>query len=87
MLIESAILNTVNLIVDQYGNYIVQYILMQKDFNLNKRLIQMLIRNICDLSKQKYSSNVIEKVGQNYFIFSASNIVIKKPKICYLVRL
>lgn len=62
MLLESAISNTVELIVDQYGNYIVQYILMQKDYELNKKLIAMLIRNICNLSKQKYSSNVIEKV-------------------------
>lgn len=47
---------------DQYGNYIIQFIVSLNDFQLNRRIVEYFITDINYLSKQKFSSNVIEKV-------------------------
>ena len=55
--------NTQKFVVDQYGNYVVQYVILLKDFNTNKLIAdQFLMMNIIAISKQKFSSNVVEKV-------------------------
>ena len=48
---------------DQFANYIIQYILSLNDFTINKKIAELFIKNIWELSKQKFSSNVIEKVN------------------------
>ncbi len=50
-------------ILDQYGNYVVQYVIMLKDMNVNKQIADEFLKmNVISISKQKFSSNVIEKV-------------------------
>jgi hypothetical protein len=49
--------------MDQYGNYVIQYMLCLGDSELNAKVIASLLKDIVYLSKQKYSSNVIEKVS------------------------
>ena len=61
-MIDKIIACTFDLIVDQYGNYVVQYILSLGNLDYNKRIIMTLLNHIIYLSKQKYSSNVVEKV-------------------------
>jgi len=48
--------------MDQYGNYVLQYIITLADFKNNDKIANFFKYNIGHLSKQKFSSNVIEKV-------------------------
>ncbi len=52
-----------NLIKDPFGNYVIQYFLQINNFYISKILIDEIVKTgeICSLSKQKFSSNVIEK--------------------------
>ena len=74
------------IVVDQYGNYIIQYILkMIKEQNNNnyklENIFKFIIDDLVTYSNQKYSSNVIEK------LFSIGELRIllinklKEPKI------
>jgi len=62
ILINNIIKNTCNFILDQYANYVVQYIVTLGDQEVNKKFAKEIINNdINYLSKQRFSSNVIEK--------------------------
>lgn len=61
-MVENLISYSLTLILDQYGNYVVQYILAMHNMEYNRKIIMGLLKDICYLSKQKYSSNVVEKV-------------------------
>ena len=50
------------LITDPYGNYLVQFVLDMKNFEDNKYIIKRFSNDIAFYCKQKYSSNVVEKV-------------------------
>ena len=58
-----------NLIKDQFGNYLIQYILMHtKTEEKFKEILPIILKieeNIIDLCKSKYSANVIEKSFEN----------------------
>ncbi|KAL1917259.1 uncharacterized protein VTP21DRAFT_4915 [Calcarisporiella thermophila] len=61
-LAEQVIANGLTLVMDPFGNYVVQYILDLHDDLISQRLIHTNFRgNVCRLSMQKFSSNVIEK--------------------------
>ncbi len=47
---------------DQFGNYVIQFVISLKDQILINRIINSFKNNIEYLSKQKFASNVIEKV-------------------------
>ncbi|KAG2187274.1 hypothetical protein INT44_004959, partial [Umbelopsis vinacea] len=49
------------LVQDPFGNYVVQYVLDLGDAAFSDALIRRFIGNVCTLSVQKFSSNVIEK--------------------------
>ena len=64
------ILNAINkkiklLIVDQYGNYVIQFIIKINGEERNKNIFDIIIKDLCFYSNQKFSSNVIEK----FFLF------------------
>jgi hypothetical protein len=64
-MIRQIIKNTQILVEDQFGNYVVQYVILMRDFSVNKLISdEFLQMNIVSLSKQKFSSNVVEKVKQ-----------------------
>lgn len=50
-----------DLVQDPFGNYVVQYILDLDEASFTKPLCESFATRICALSKQKFSSNVIEK--------------------------
>lgn len=50
-----------DLVQDAYGNYVVQYILDLDEVNFTRPLCQSFRGKVVALSKQKFSSNVIEK--------------------------
>ena len=47
---------------DPFANYVVQFLLEKKDFTINKRIADQLKGSYLELSTEKFSSNVIEKV-------------------------
>ncbi|EED15139.1 RNA-binding protein, putative [Talaromyces stipitatus ATCC 10500] len=53
--------NAFSLVQDPFGNYVVQYILDLSEPHFTEPLCQSFLGNIPPLSKQKFSSNVIEK--------------------------
>ena len=61
-LIESLINNCKVLISDQCGNYIIQFIISLKNDKVNEKVVSILIGDLEDYSKQKFSSNVVEKI-------------------------
>jgi hypothetical protein len=75
-IIKHVIQNTQDLIRDQYGNYVLQDII-EKDPAAGNAIVDIFIGNIVYLSKQKYSSNVIEKVN----FFNYSSLTFAKTKL------
>jgi hypothetical protein len=53
--------NAAALVVDPFGNYVVQYIIDLNEPAFTEPLVRMFAGNIVSLSKHKFSSNVIEK--------------------------
>jgi hypothetical protein len=49
------------IITNQYGNYIIQNIIMKENLNLKFNIIETIIKNIVNFSNQKFSSNVVER--------------------------
>lgn len=69
--INNIINNILTLIRDQYGNYIIQYILEHGNINDKKQIIIQLSGKYYELSRNKVSSNVIEKCVR--FCFSSED--------------
>ena len=61
-LVAEIVRNSLTLVKDPYGNYVVQYILKLKDPLIVQDIWKQLKGNVAPLSKQKFSSNVIEKM-------------------------
>lgn len=61
-LIKKIIENTIILMSDPFGNYVVQYIILLKNYDVIYQISNTMKSYITYLSKQKFSSNVIEKV-------------------------
>jgi pumilio RNA-binding family len=53
--------NTLVFVKNPFGNYVVQFVLKLKNQQVNLIVSKELMSNIISLSKQKFSSNVIEK--------------------------
>ena len=49
------------LFTDQFGNYVVQYVVNACDYEINKIIVSNLLYDIPKFASQKFSSNVIEK--------------------------
>jgi hypothetical protein len=60
-LIAQITTNAFALVQDPFGNYVIQYILDLSEPHFTEPLCQAFLGNISPLSKQKFSSNVIEK--------------------------
>ena len=60
-LINNIVNNTNYIIGSQCGLYVFQFIMNKKNYQINDIILQKIINNVIKLSKQKYSSNVIEK--------------------------
>jgi hypothetical protein len=61
-LINNVIDNAVDLMLDQYGNYVIQFVVSLSINEYNLKIMNYLKKDLFNFSKQKYSSNVIEKV-------------------------
>ena len=57
-----------NIITNQYGNYLIQNIVLLDNEKLKENIINDIAKNICFYSNQKFSSNVVEKCFDDDFI-------------------
>lgn len=78
-LIDKIVENTFILMSDSYGNYLLQYVLMMNDYETNYKITSHFKNKIGYLSKQKFSSNVIEKCFDHC---DAQTIAILVKEIC-----
>jgi pumilio RNA-binding family len=62
VIINKLVENTILLMCDAFGNYVLQYIITLEDFDVNYKIASCFKSHITYMSKQKFSSNVIEKV-------------------------
>jgi len=53
--------NTISLIQDQYGNYVIQHILEKGNINDKNEIIKKVHGKFLQMSKHKFASNVVEK--------------------------
>ena len=60
-LIINIINNTNNLVGNQCGLYVLQFIMSKNNYYINDAILGQIINKIIFLSKRKYSSNVVEK--------------------------
>ncbi|KAI5841910.1 armadillo-type protein [Morchella snyderi] len=60
-LVQQITAHAVQLVQDPFGNYVVQYILDLNEPMFSEPLILQFRGRVCELSKQKFSSNVMEK--------------------------
>ena len=60
-LLINLINNTDNLVGNQCGLYVLQFIMNKNNYYINDTILDKIINKIIFLSKRKYSSNVIEK--------------------------
>ena len=65
-IIQSILSNCLTLIIDPFGNYIIQYLLTLEDSNITLNIINQIINNVSFYSKHRYANYVIEKI----FIYS-----------------
>ena len=61
MLVNNLINNCLVLIIDQYGNYVIQSILLLNESKSSSAIAMKIIDNVAYYSKHRYSSNVVEK--------------------------
>jgi hypothetical protein len=74
-IMKKIISNTEELITNIYGNYVIQYIISLNNQEFNCQIVEKFKSNIIHLSKQKFSSNVIERCF-DHCKDSAKNILI-----------
>lgn len=74
-IIKMIIFHTEKLITNVYGNYVIQFIISMSNQEFNCQIIEKFKNNIIYLSKQKFSSNVIERCF-DFCKESAKNILI-----------
>ena len=60
-LLENISNNSMFLILNQYGNYVIQFVISKNIIPINDKIVEGFIDNLIFLAKQTYSSNVIEK--------------------------
>ena len=61
ILFTNIINNTNNLVGNQCGLYVLQFIMNKNNYYINDAILNQIINKIIYLSKRKYSSNVVEK--------------------------
>jgi len=60
-LIDELLMHVPDLVLDQYGNYVIQHILEKGNEDERKRIIEVVKGRVWALSQHKFASNVVEK--------------------------
>lgn len=64
LLVGAICRSSLPLVRDQFGNYVVQYVLNLQDPQANSEVLRSLLGRLSALSREKFSSNVIERCLQ-----------------------
>jgi hypothetical protein len=82
-IIDKIIENTYILMSDQFGNYILQNVIIIDNLVINDKISIYFKNKVCYLAKQKYTSNVIEKLFDHCSDQTRLNMIkeICNPKI------
>ena len=78
--VKKLIANCLMLIIDQFGNYVIQSILLMKNVVYGNEITEKIIENVCYYAKHKYSSNVVEKC------FEYCDGLTRQKLICSLIK-
>ena len=87
-LIDKLIEDSLLLIIDQFGNYVIQTILLIGDKKYGNKLAEKISSNIVFYAKHKYSSNVVEKCFDycdGIYLKTIMNNVQKKENLIKLI--
>ena len=87
-LLDKLIEDSLLLIVDQFGNYVIQTILLMGDKKYGNKLAEKISPNIVFYAKHKYSSNVVEKCFDycnGIYLKNLMNNVQKKENLTKLI--
>ena len=87
-LLDKLIEDSLLLIIDQFGNYVIQTILLMGDKVYGNKLAEKISPNIVFYAKHKYSSNVVEKCFDycdGIYLKSLMNNVQKKDNLIKLI--
>ena len=87
-LLDKLIDNCLVLIIDQFGNYVIQTILLMGNKVYGNKLARRIAENVVYYAKHKYSSNVVEKCfdycdGQD--LYNLMSLVQKKENLTELI--
>lgn len=63
-IVDSVVRHVATFVEDQYGNYVVQYVVGLNIAGVSRRIATLLRGRFAELSMQKFSSNVVEKLMQ-----------------------
>lgn len=73
------------LLNDQFGNYVLQYLISIDSYQVDRRLFENIVAyGMTDLCSLKYSSNVIEKLLKNCYVNEPKSIEFSKLKFCLI---
>ena len=78
--VKKLIQSCLMLIIDQFGNYVIQSILLMKNVVYGNEITEKIIENVCYYAKHKYSSNVVEKC------FEYCDGLTRQKLICSLIK-
>ena len=87
-LLDKLIENCLLLIVDQFGNYVIQTILLMGIKKYGNKLAENIAQNVVYYAKHKYSSNVVEKCFDycdGIYLFNLMMNVQKKENLRELI--
>ena len=79
-LLDTLIENCLMLVVDQFGNYVIQTILLMNNQKCGNDITKKITENVSYYAKHKYSSNVVEKC------FDYCDGLVKQKLICTLIK-
>ena len=75
-----------DLLDDQYGNYVVQHVLKYGRDSDRESILALIVEGgLLTLSRQKFASNVVEKLLQFGSASQRNKIVVEMLKVCFIV--
>ena len=87
-LVDKLLDKSLLLIVDQFGNYVIQTILKKNNKNYGNKLAEKIVENVVYYAKHKYSSNVVEKCFDycdGIYLSNLINNIQKKENLLELI--
>ena len=75
VLLGQLLVSTDHLLLDQYGNYVIQHVLDRGEPSNKSRIVSRIEGRVLMLSQHKFASNVVEKCVSNASIEERSRLI------------